>query len=54
MKIILLEATAEELSANKRVGDAICDAVMRMADSISRVPWCIPEEDEEEVKVDDE
>ena len=48
MKIIMIEATAEEISANRRVGNAVCDAVMRMADSISRIPWNIPEEEEEE------
>lgn len=37
MKIVYLEATSEELSANKRVGDAICDAVQRMLDAIARV-----------------
>ena len=52
MKIIMIEATAEEISANKRVGDAICDAVMRMADSISRIPWDIPEDEEEEGEAD--
>ena len=59
MKIIMIEATAEEISANRRVGDAVCDAVMRMADSISRIPWYISDDDdddeeEEEVKDDAE
>ena len=59
MKIIILEATAEELSANKRVADAIVDALTRACDNISRLPWSNFEDDEEikddeEVKADDD
>lgn len=38
MKIIILEATAEELRANKRVADAIVDVLTNMCDSIARIP----------------
>lgn len=37
MKIIILEANAEELRANKRVVDAISDALEGMLDSIVRI-----------------
>ena len=48
MKIIILEATAEELRANKRVADAVVDALTDMCDSISRLPWSSFEDSEEE------
>ena len=50
MKIIILEATAEELRANKRVEDAIVDALANMCDNIVRTPWAdSPTDDEDEV-----
>ena len=57
MKILILEASAEELSANKRVADAIVDALTNMCDSIIKIPWAdLPDlpMDDEEVKADDE
>ena len=54
MKMIMIEATAEELSANKRIADAIVDAFTNMCDSIVRIPWSnLPTEDEEEEGEDD-
>ena len=37
MKIIILEANAEELRANKRAADVISDALVGFLDSIVRV-----------------
>lgn len=37
MKLIILEANAEELRANKRVVDAVSDALEGMLDSIVRI-----------------
>lgn len=55
MKIIILEATAEELSANKRVADALVDALTNMCDSIARTPWeNFSTDDEDEVNADDD
>lgn len=54
MKIIILEATAEELRANKRVADAIVDALSDMCDSISRLPWSSFENTEEEETTEEE
>ena len=55
MKIIILEATADELSANKRVADAIVDALTNMCDSIARIPWAdLPTDDEDEVNTDED
>ena len=55
MKVIILEATAEELCANKRVADTIIDALSNMCDSIARIPWAdLPLNDEEaEVNADE-
>lgn len=55
MKVIILEATAEELCANKRVADAIIDALSNMCDSIARIPWAdLPLDDEDaEVNADE-
>ena len=36
MKILIVEATADELSANKRIADAIIDALVDIADGIAR------------------
>lgn len=47
MKIIIMEATAEELKANKRVADAVMDALTNFADSIVR------SKPDEEVTVDE-
>ena len=53
MKIIMIEATAEELRSNKRVMDTIVDAFSEMADGIIRGDITIPiMDDEEEVKAD--
>lgn len=56
MKVIILEATAEELCANKRVADAIIDALSNMCDSIARIPWAdLPLDDEDaEVNADED
>ena len=57
MKIIMFEATAEELSANKRIMDSIIDALSNIADAIIRgdIPVNIAElNDDEQVEVDDE
>lgn len=55
MKIIILEATAEELRANKRVADAIVDALTNMCDNIARIPWAnFPIDDEDEVAADED
>ena len=45
MKILIVEATADELSANKRIADAIIDALVDIADGLARFT---PEEEEEE------
>ena len=45
MKILIVEATADELSANKRIADAIIDAIVDIADGIARFT---PEEEEED------
>ena len=50
----MIEATAEELSANRRVADAVVDAVTNMCDSIARIPWDIPEEEEEDIQTEEE
>lgn len=47
MKIVIIEATAEELQANRRVGDSVCDAVIRLADSIASINYLKEEEDED-------
>lgn len=36
MKILMIEASAEELSANRRIADAICDAVSDALDVLVR------------------
>ena len=56
MKILIVEASAEELQANRRVADAIVDAITNMCDTIARVPWCLAADDDndEEVSADDE
>ena len=48
MKFLILEATAAELSANRRVADAIVDAVTDMCDVIARTPWDLSEDSEDE------
>ena len=50
MKILIVEATADELSANKRIADAIIDALVDIADGIARFA---PETEEEEAEVSD-
>ena len=53
MKIIMIEATAEELRSNKRMMDTIVDALSEMADGIIRGDITIPiMDDEEGVKAD--
>ncbi len=37
MKMIMIECTAQELSANKRVADGIMDAISRFADGLFRI-----------------
>ncbi len=37
MRMIMIECTAQELSANKRVADSIVDAISRFADGLSRI-----------------
>ena len=51
MKILIVEATADELSANKRIADAIIDALVDIADGIAR--FAPVEEAEEEVEDSD-
>ena len=51
MKMIILEATAEELSANKRVTDALIDALINMCNNISNLPF--ENLEDEEVNVDE-
>ena len=53
MKLLILEATAKELNANRRVADALVDAVTNMCDRIARVPWNLSE-DSEEVESDED
>ena len=48
MKIIMIEATAEELRSNKRMMDTIVDAFSEMADGIIRGDITIPIMDDEE------
>ena len=50
MKLIMIEATAEELRANKRVVDTIVDVLNAFTDSIVKVD--IPED--KETKADEE
>lgn len=37
MKLIFLEMDAKELTANKRIGDSLVDALNSIADSFARV-----------------
>ena len=52
MKIIMIEATAEELSANRRIMDSIVDAFSNFTDAIIRGD--IPVNVDKQVEVDDE
>ena len=49
MKLIILEASAAELSANKRVSDSLCDVLEGLCDSFVRMrsPNLTLAEDEE-------
>ena len=48
MKIVIIEATAEELQANRRVADSVCDALIRLADSIASINYLKEEEEDED------
>ena len=51
MKLIILEASASELSANKRVSDSLCDVLEGICDSFVRMrtpSYTLAEDEEEE------
>ena len=47
MKIIIVEATADELKANKRVADSIIDAFTSFADNIIKLKDDTKEDDDD-------
>lgn len=54
MKIIMVEANAEEIRANKRVMDTIIDALSEMIDGVVKGDIPIGNEDDDEENKDDD
>lgn len=54
MKIIMVEANAEEIRANKRVMDTIIDALSEMIDGVVKGDIPISNEDDDEENKDDD
>lgn len=48
MKLTIIEMNAEEIRANRRLGDALVDALVGVCDSITRFDSKEETEDEEE------
>ena len=47
MKLTIIEMNAEEIRANRRLGDALVDALVGVCDSITRFDGGDEEEEEE-------
>ena len=53
MKVMIVEATAEELRANRRIVDSICDAMVDIIDAVVRVPGDCDDEEEDDEQAND-